>query len=90
MNLIYIQELNDYIVSFLDFNDIGKVYILSKENKQCVLNMIKNKYSIKTYLGKYTCYCNICDRLYSSPMQLKPKRVNNQLVLSCMWSCKIN
>jgi hypothetical protein len=86
MNLIYIQELNDYILSFLDFNDIGKVYTLSKVNKSFVLDLITNKYSLKTYLNKYTCFCNICDRLYTSPMQLKPKLVNNQVVLTCVWN----
>jgi hypothetical protein len=89
MNIINILELDDYILSFLDYQDLGKLYVISKYHKQYTLNAITNKYKLTTYLNKYTCYCNICDRLYDTPMILKPKKINDKTILLCPWSYKI-
>ena len=67
MNLIDVSDLNDYILSYLDYADIGRLYMLSKENKKLVTNFIRKKDTFKSlillvslfvngvlfYLGKY-------------------------------------
>jgi hypothetical protein len=81
----HVSELNETILSYLDHYDLGILYMLSKDYQNFIINFIKEKYNIYKYLNKYTCTCNICDKLYDKPMSLYPLQVNNKIILSCYW-----
>jgi hypothetical protein len=88
-NFCHVKELNDNILSYLDHSDFGILYMLSKDSQNYINNLIKQKYNIRKYLNKYTCTCNICDKLYDKPISLYPLKVNDKIILSCYWRKKI-
>ena len=86
MKVFQISGVNDIIYSYLNTQDIGALYNVSSSYRIIISNILLNDKRIMTYCSKYTCLCNICDKLYSNPIKLKPTvHKNGSITLNCIW-----